>query len=80
MELTDETFVAVFEVGTKVRMKDHPEITGRITAHEIDQTSGKLHAIPYRVLWDDESRLRASKTWGPYFFFFAYMHRDLELA
>lgn len=40
--------------GARVRHRRYPELTGRIQAIE-RQTSGEPSAIPYNVMWDDNS-------------------------
>lgn len=42
-------------IGTPIRDVRHPELTGRISAHEWARP-GELSAIPYSVEWDDDGR------------------------
>ncbi|KKN57560.1 hypothetical protein LCGC14_0561060 [marine sediment metagenome] len=46
-----------FEViprGSKVRHKEHPELTGTIRTHEY--CKGKYSALPYTVKWDNDRK------------------------
>lgn len=53
-------------VGARIRHVRHPELTGRIKAHEW-AAPGKLSPIPYLFEWDDSSR--ASDVLGWFFFY-----------
>ena len=41
----------VFPIGTRVRHKKHPELTGRIVTH--DFCKSEYSALPYTVDWDN---------------------------
>lgn len=47
----------VLPVGTKVRHKDHPELTGKICSHEYHHV-GVFSALPYTVDWDNPALAR----------------------
>lgn len=42
-------------IGTRVRARRHPELTGRISGYEWNKP-GVLSAIPYRIDWDSSDR------------------------
>ena len=46
--------IDVLPVGTRVKHKTHPELTGKIVAHEYHE-SGKISPLPYKVYWDQRS-------------------------
>lgn len=54
--------VDVLPVGTPVRLKRDPRVTGRIRAHEYHE-SGFLSPIPYSIEWDDPDLAYAVRGW-----------------
>jgi hypothetical protein len=61
--------IDVLPVNTRVRHKTHPELTGRIVAHEYHE-SGYISPLPYKIYWDQGN---ASEILG---FFFIYPSID----
>lgn len=53
-EICDGTTAEILDVGVRVRLVRHTEITGTISAHEVQKESGKLSAIPYKIAWDND--------------------------
>jgi hypothetical protein len=43
----------VIPIGSKVKHKKYPELTGKIVAHEFCE--GKYSALPYTVAWDNQT-------------------------
>ena len=51
-ELADGTMIKLFAVGTRIRSKFHPRLTGRIKCIEMHE-SGKPSIIPYNIEWSN---------------------------
>lgn len=60
-ETSSGEVIDVLVLGTRVRHKEKPELTGKIVAHEYHE-SGKISPLPYKVYWDQAN---ASKILGP---------------
>jgi hypothetical protein len=56
--LMDGRDVELLPPGTRVRHKEHPELTGELVCWEYHE-SGLVSAIPYKVYWDDQARANA---------------------
>jgi len=56
-EASDGTMIDVLPEGTKVRHKEHTELTGKIMRHEYHE-SGKISPLPYLVYWDNPEAWR----------------------
>lgn len=50
----EERWLHVLPVGTRVRSKKHPELTGYVKRHEYHE-SGRISPIPYCIGWDDSA-------------------------
>ena len=57
----EQRWLEVLPVGTRIRSKQHPELTGYVKAHEYHE-SGAISPIPYLIGWDDSEA--ASRTLG----------------
>ena len=55
IETTEGKLIEVYPIETRVRSKDHPELTGVIRQLEFHE-SGKISPIPYCISWDDNSK------------------------
>ncbi len=73
VECSDGVVRDLFPVGTKVRHKKHPSLTGKVVAHEM-QKPGIPSAMPYNVYWDQESEAVRLLGW----FWIYPVHENLE--
>ncbi len=49
---SDGVVFEVLSIGTRVKHKKFPQLTGRIVGHEY-HSPGKYSALPYTVEWDN---------------------------
>ena len=74
-ETSSGEMIHVLPIGTRVRHKKHPELTGYIKQHEYHE-SGKISPIPYNVNWDNNAL--ASRLLGWFFIYSTNEALELE--
>lgn len=55
LEPRQRSSAELLPVGARIRHRRHPELTGRIKAHEYNRP-GVLSPIPYCIEWDSSGR------------------------
>lgn len=53
-EASDGKILELFPVGTRVKLKKHPQVSGQIVGYEY-ANGDKISPLPYKVYWDDYS-------------------------
>lgn len=76
-QFTDDKGRALLAEGTRVRSRQHPDLTGYVKHYEWNKP-GKLSPIPYCIGWDDPHR--ACGVLGWLFVWTGSTRKDAEIA